>query len=171
MHALHRNWSEVEQLYRTSAGSDGSQGAWTALTRLALWRRGEIDLVATMERLVREMPEGTVPNAVLSVVRDNRLPPAWHEFLATRLGPAASARSRIFFSQLEAEIHAYLGEDECVFAPLDQAVDMGLIDLAWLEGCPLFDGAVRADPRFRAALARLRDRVARILAAYRSTER
>jgi serine/threonine-protein kinase len=167
MHALHKDWEAVERLYRAAAGNDGTQGAWIALTRVVLWRRDEIDILPMMERIVREMPERTVPNTVLGVVRDRRLPPAWDEFLANRLGPAASARSRIFFSQLESEIHAYLGDRERVFAPLDKAVDTGLIDLAWLEGCPLFDDAIRADPRFQAALGRLRERVGRIREAYR----
>ncbi|HVY45774.1 MAG TPA: tetratricopeptide repeat protein, partial [Minicystis sp.] len=168
MHALRGDWDEVERLYRAAAGHDASQGAWTALTRSAMWRRTLEETNRVLRGLDVELRDGTIPAVVLSIVRDRRFPPNWAEIIGERAGTQSAARSRVFFNQLEAEAHAYLGDDARALDPIERALDAGLIDFAWLERCPLFGDRLRAEPRFVAARERLRERVARIVAAYRA---
>jgi len=79
---------------------------------------------------------------------------------------AASGRIRALLIQRNAEIHAYMGELDGALAAIERAVTSGLIDVAWLELCPLFDD-LRADPRYAVVHATLTERAAGIRDALR----
>jgi tetratricopeptide (TPR) repeat protein len=57
------------------------------------------------------------------------------------------ARLRVLLGQIGAEFHAYLGNDDAALPHVENAVHAGLIDLSWLERCPLFT-RLRELPRF-----------------------
>ena len=73
-------------------------------------------------------------------------------------------RRATFANQLTAELQAYLGETDASFKSLRGAVDAGLVDITWLERCPLFD-EMRSDPRFAEIRRDVVDRIARIAGA------
>jgi serine/threonine-protein kinase len=65
-----------------------------------------------------------------------------------------------------AEILAFLGDDDALFRVLAGAVDAGLFDAFWMQRCTVLDRA-RADARFAPLLARVEERAAAIIAAFR----
>jgi hypothetical protein len=78
-----------------------------------------------------------------------------------------STRARTFWNQLDAELKAYIGESS--LAQIRTAVDLGLVDIAWLDGCPLLDAA-RRDPAFAALRDQVAVRARRVLAELRGGE-
>ncbi len=69
--------------------------------------------------------------------------------------------------QLMAEIAILLGRHELAIRALGKAADMGLIDVVWLDGCPLF-APFTGDLRWRAIRDEVALRASRVLAAFRS---
>ena len=86
---------------------------------------------------------------------------------ASSSAASAGARRRSFFYQLDAEFSAYLGERERALASIGRSVEAGMLDLVWLERCPLL-ASLRDDPRYAAAHAELGRRAAVVLEAYRA---
>jgi len=78
----------------------------------------------------------------------------------------ASRRRQAFDAQLDAELAALDGHDEAVVAAIARAVQHGLVDGAWLDGCPLLAGA-RERPEFPALRARVEHRIDDIRRALR----
>jgi eukaryotic-like serine/threonine-protein kinase len=74
------------------------------------------------------------------------------------------SRLRTLMLQLWAEQTGYWGDRERTLAHLEAAADLVLVDLAWLDGCPLFE-FVRDDPRFGLVRARVLARCEAIWAA------
>ncbi|MFO0592623.1 MAG: protein kinase [Polyangiaceae bacterium] len=64
-------------------------------------------------------------------------------------GTDRSSRFRAFLTQLGAECAAYARDDERTLVCLEDAVKEGVFDVAWADGCPLFE-PLRQTPRFRA---------------------
>jgi hypothetical protein len=60
-----------------------------------------------------------------------------------------------------------LGHDDLAIRALGRATDIGLIDVTWLDGCPLF-AEVAGDLRWRAIRDEVARRAARVLAAFRA---
>jgi serine/threonine-protein kinase len=84
------------------------------------------------------------------------------EFMGER-ARKAGGRLRGLFLQRNAEVFAYFGEVGHTLECVDAALDAGLIDLLWLDRCPLFDN-VRLDARWPTLRARLVERVTPIAA-------
>jgi serine/threonine-protein kinase len=76
-------------------------------------------------------------------------------------------RRRVLFCQMYAELHAYLGDTEGTLEGLHCASGAGLIDVFWMDRCPLFD-PLRGDARFAAARMPVARRADEILDAYRA---
>jgi TolB-like protein len=75
-----------------------------------------------------------------------------------------NGRLRTLMCQMWAEQTAFWSDRERTLAHLEAAVDLVLVDLAWLDGCPLFE-FVRDEPRFVEVRARVRARCEAIWAA------
>jgi len=73
----------------------------------------------------------------------------------------ASGRVQPSLTQRNAEVHAFMGEHDEAFAAMERAIDYGLIDLVWLELCPLF-AEMRSDARYARVHAKLEERADRI---------
>ncbi len=78
-------------------------------------------------------------------------------FHARALAGVENGRLRTLLYQLWAEQTAFWSDRERTLAHLESATKLVLVDLAWLDGCPLF-AFVRDDPRFIELRARVRDR-------------
>jgi len=68
-----------------------------------------------------------------------------------------NSRLRTLMFQMWAEHTAYWSDRERTLAHLEAATDLVLVDLTWLDRCPLFE-FVRAEPRFVELRARVRAR-------------
>jgi serine/threonine-protein kinase len=87
---------------------------------------------------------------------------------AFRREATGGARYAIFMIQLAAEAAMRAGRQDVAFEEIERAVEAGLRDLAWVRRCPLLD-PLRGHPRLAAAEARVAERVAPAIAAWRAT--
>jgi hypothetical protein len=69
------------------------------------------------------------------------------------IGPdAASPRQRAFSHQIATEFFCAAGRHEEAIAALTKSADLALIDVLWMDRCPVL-GPIRDDPRFARARA------------------
>jgi eukaryotic-like serine/threonine-protein kinase len=80
--------------------------------------------------------------------------------------PGGGWRRQIFYKQIAAEVAAYIGDVHGVVEALDQATNLGLLDLLWLDHCPLFEG-MRSDSRFAACRLVVETRARALVEVYR----
>ena len=129
-------------------------------TRLAGWRGDRAVVLAGstrfMERLDKDGPSklfGYIRESIHNGTLDLN---AWQQ-LADRFAVANHPkRPQVFSFQILAEISVSIGTQELAIAVLDQAQRAGLIDVMWLDHCPLF-APLKALPQFH----EIRDRVAK----------
>ncbi|MFO0546788.1 MAG: protein kinase [Polyangiaceae bacterium] len=81
-------------------------------------------------------------------------------------GGGATPRMRRIGAQLVAEIFSAGHCEELALELIGQAVDAGLLDILWMDRCPLL-ASVREDPRFLPLRARVAERAEAIVAAWR----
>jgi eukaryotic-like serine/threonine-protein kinase len=72
----------------------------------------------------------------------------------------------MLYFQLAAEILAYVFEVDGALTAVKGAVDAGLLDLGWMDRCPVLDVA-RKDPRFASLRSEVEARAARARSALR----
>lgn len=89
-----------------------------------------------------------------------------------RMGLAASvdgSRLNLVIRQLGIEGMALGGSNQLALDELEKAADVGLLDLVWVDRCPLFD-TFRDSPRFKSARDKVAARVDAVMAAVRAPE-
>ena len=145
---------------------EGDPGLWMFEARMALWRRDR-DVAARLLASIPPTLDALAPRLILELVVTTRLPPEAEAFLVRSRATEGTSRRRSFYLQIEVEVSAFLGDTPHVLERVERAADAGLLDVVWLERCPLLD-AYRGQPRFMAAYARVKQRADEILAAYRS---
>jgi serine/threonine-protein kinase len=74
-------------------------------------------------------------------------------------------RRPIFFRQMRAEMCAYSGDHDAALTALEEAAALGLIDLVWLDRCPLFE-PLRVAARFAQVRAGVAARAELVLEAF-----
>jgi len=160
-YALLGDWTKVDELISNPEVLMANRGP---LARYFGWRRdveGAKKLLDEMARLGVQSTGGTM----LDIIITGELPDD-----VTTFPPSTDAREirrRTFLLQLDVEASAYVGALERALEGLRQSAAAGLIDIAWLDGCPLFD-QLRADPRFEPIRAIVKKRADEIIAAYRA---
>jgi serine/threonine-protein kinase len=82
------------------------------------------------------------------------------------MGAQATGRVRRFFAQVGAEQAAICGHFEGALDFVGEAVDVGFLDVAWMDRFTLLD-PLRAEPRFQTLRAAVAERAARVRAAWR----
>ena len=127
---------------------------WIMAVRYTMWRRDQ----ASAERLMRALEtldtKSVLVGVFVSWIVDRKIPPSErHRIDSRKTSEAISPRLRIFWNQISTEVRAYCNEDP--FDDVKAAVDLGLIDIAWMDKCPLLESA-RKHPEF----ADLREKVA-----------
>jgi serine/threonine-protein kinase len=166
--ALMGDWSKAEALYEDPP-RDASEHAsfWFPRARLALWKGDGVWAEwAKLELLQHTFSMRTPIEAICELILTRTIPDPLR-VLVDSLGKITGRvrRRPIFFRQMKAEAHAYVGEDDVVLLALDEAATLGLIDVVWLDRCPLFD-SLRRDDRFVAIRARVEAKAARVLDAF-----
>jgi len=134
-------------------------------TRVSLWR-GEIHPeLDDPPEVGLELGPLSDMRSLVEVMRTRELPDAYRERLeaSARSGEAGSRR-RALFHQLNAELYAYVFEVDHALESIAQAVTSGLLDVVWMDRCPVFD-PVRADPRFAPLREEVSARAGRVVAA------
>ncbi|MSP61180.1 MAG: tetratricopeptide repeat protein, partial [Myxococcales bacterium] len=167
-HALQGDQAKVDALLDTPGPAPvDERGLWFARIRNALWRR-DFDRIEECARALSGVVgpgEAPMVTALLEIVRHRRLPegPRPGKASDTELSNEGRRR-RAAYLQLAAEGAAVIDALEPALATITLAVEAGLLDLAWLDRCPVL-ASVRPDPRFAVLRARVEARVAPVLAA------
>ena len=142
--ALLGQWDEVERV-AASAPAGEAGGAWLDRARFSVWRRNSDVAAVYLDELSHVYSSKEVPSHVpihmarvlLNLAANGTSPlddPAFAAFIAPRRG---KSRRDAFGAQIAAEVLAFLGRNEEALAAVSRATEAGLIDLAWLDRCPL----------------------------------
>ncbi|MGO8994495.1 MAG: protein kinase domain-containing protein [Polyangiaceae bacterium] len=165
--ALLGDWSQVEPLYSTTPKDEAEQnGVWFLRARIALWRR-DVEWAA---RALGEMPASLglrAPIEGLCGIITTGVIPESLTTLVDSLGKVTGRvrRRPIFYRQLKAEALAYVGHEGGALATIEDAATLGLIDVVWLDHCPLFK-AMRGSRRFAEARQQVAERASLVLEAF-----
>jgi eukaryotic-like serine/threonine-protein kinase len=166
-HALRGDWDRVDAQIAGSLASKEEASYWTARARMLLWRRDRTGAAALLEELVVFAPDMVVARMMLTLVANQRMPEDAPDLHRIALESIGGLRRRMFFLQMEAETRGYLGMIEPLLVSVKKCADSGLIDLCWIDHCPLLD-EIRSDPRFPPLRAIVKQRADEILDAYRA---
>jgi len=155
--ALLGDWSAYEAAIDAPPWDAEPSGRFFMLARLAMWRRDPASAEAVRKRVApRQFALHAEVLSILKMVVAGRTPPEMQAVLSDWGRVVGRARRRpMFFRQLAAEALAFNGELAEAQRPLDEADALGLVDVTWMDRCPLLEG-MRATPAFVAA----RDRIA-----------
>jgi serine/threonine-protein kinase len=152
-----------EILAEALRASGSLSGVWVLRARLAMWARDQ----ARARTVLEEAEQARFPfmlgvRQMCSVTLNGRATPEHVEFLKNASRHTASRRMLAFFNQLTAEIMALSHRDDEALQAIEAAVDVGLLDLTWLEHCPLF-AHLKHHEIYRSAQQRLSLQASRVL--------
>jgi serine/threonine-protein kinase len=164
--ALLGDWSEVAPLYTEAPSEMEQSGVWFLRARIAMWRSDETWARRAAGEVPATLPLRAAVEGLCTVVTSRAVPPSLAA-LADSLGKVTGRvrRRPIYFRQVKAEVLAYVGDDAGAIATIEDATALGLIDVVWLDRCPLFQ-TIRAAPGFVEARAKVAERAARVLEAF-----
>jgi len=156
--ALMGDWSAYEAaLEHAVPVTEQSNMLFFLLARLSMWKR-DPSVATTLRNLIagRALALQRELAGMLHILETRQLPSEVIAVIDSWGKVAGRSRRRpMFFRQLAAEVHAFVGQRERTLLALREADAFGLIDVTWADRCPLFE-PYRDDPIFREA----RDRIA-----------
>lgn len=161
--ALLGRWDEASKVLGVS--SDGSlhdvpDENWMQRMRLILWRRDRdlaLRLSDTIGNTTTSPEASLLVSSLLSTVIDGVVPPAILSYRKWASESARAYRMRSFLGQMATEAFAYVGDEERAMEALRFAVDERLLDVLWMERCPVLE-PLRARQDFAALRSRVRER-------------
>ena len=150
VNALLGDWSRASALNKSSPRDEAELNfTWFLRARLGLWR-GDVAWATAARVELAGMTFAFAPTvaAICELIQTRQLPPVLGEMIDGLGKVTGRVRRRpIFFRQMRAEACAYAGDRDAALTALEDAAALGLIDLVWLDRCPLFE-ALHADARF-----------------------
>jgi serine/threonine-protein kinase len=149
--ALLGDWSAFEAAVEAQVGDERATTHYSQLCRLAMWRRDRV-AAAVLRRQIgaRGFPMAEESLGMLDIVEHERTQVDLARNVAGLSGVVGRARRRpIYFRQLATEGLACMGEYPRAEATLVEAGSLGLVDLGWLDRCPLLE-PMRSSPSFTA---------------------
>jgi TolB-like protein len=161
--ALLGDYRECDAFFAATPASESAKSTfWFYASRLACWRGDAAWSAELLERAERDtFPMQGQMVAILKLVSGGKYTEDFDAALAMWGAISSRAiRRPIFFRQLTAEMRAFTGADDAALLALEDASRLGLVDIVWVDRCPLF-ARMRATPRF----ARVREAVATHAAA------
>jgi serine/threonine-protein kinase len=172
VHALVGNWDKVhEALAHVEMDARHTLLVFLA-ARLATWTRDAEwakRILAGLEG--RDFPLKPQVLTICRFVLEGEASPEIHLAIDAWGKITGRAKRRpAFMRQLAAEMSAVIGDVDGTLRALESADSLDLIDILWLDRCPLF-AIVRDDARFQSIRARVAERAQRVLAALDGDER
>jgi serine/threonine-protein kinase len=162
-YALLGDWDRVDSLLMDPANSRPAIMT-PHRARLILWRR---DARAAAELAPSVEPTNGPFRVAKKWLALTMGEPVTVEDFATPVG--AGRRSHAFYAQIRAEYFSFVGQSDQAARELAVADENGLIDLHWLDGCPILE-SVRAHPRYAEVHAHVAARAEQVRAAYRAKD-
>jgi serine/threonine-protein kinase len=158
--ALLGEWDAAD--YETPTDTEAHYLHAIMLARYTLWRGDKEALLRLAQRLSNIDSQSVLVRTLVGLALDGKIAASERARIAERKGAAGiTKRTRVFWNQLSVEIYASI--DEPIFDDLADAVDLGLFDIAWMDGCPLLKAA-RKDPAFLRMRAQVAARATPVLA-------
>jgi serine/threonine protein kinase/tetratricopeptide (TPR) repeat protein len=138
--------------------------------RLAIWRRDMARVLEAAKHLTARA-SGETGGMLATFERWRQKgefdPVAWQGYIDANMKPEKPHRFQVVALQRMAEIAAWMGRRAEVFTTLRAAADFDLIDIVWLDHCPLFTD-LHGTPELAPIRATVAARAARVLAAFRA---
>lgn len=164
--ALRGAWARVDAQIDATFRDKEDTAYWATRGRMMLWRRDRVGASALLADLIASHPDMVSSRMMLEIISHGRMPEAARTQEIRIIEATGSLRRRMYFMQIETETLSFLDDTEPALVSLKRSVDAGLIDLGWIDHCPLLDG-LRRDPRFLPLRAQVKQRADEILDAYR----
>ena len=141
--------------------------------RMAAWRGEPAAMLRAATRFVPRMGEsgGQIHEFITTMTQDPTVfdRGTWRTFLGSFESPDRPRRQQLMALQLLTEVALSAGRVPPALDTLEQAAVMGLMDIVWLDACPLLHPLVHL-PRFATIRSEVAARAARVLAAFRSAQ-
>ena len=166
--ALLGDWTKADGLYATTPRDEAERSfVWFLRARLAMWRSDAAWAASARKQMTEpSFPLASVVDAICDGIVNRSAPEPVLQVIESMGKVTGRVRRRpIFFRQLRAEVLAHAGDAQGALAAIEEAAQLGLIDLVWLDRCPLFVG-LREIPSFLAARAVVNERASRVLEAF-----
>ncbi|HWB73432.1 MAG TPA: serine/threonine-protein kinase [Nannocystaceae bacterium] len=145
----------LEQLQRRCGGWEVGLVGMDA--RIGAWRGDRERVIRARDRSVRIDGAARFFDMLFAGYLGQIPPPQLDQLITMALHGNLSPRFRSLISQIGAEGMAVAGADELASAMIQRAVDDALVDIDWLERCPVLAG-VRARPEYAKQRERVRAR-------------
>lgn len=170
VHELIGQRAEFDRLSRLAIGNKERGVGWASIARVILWRGDVVRARELWEHPMISSGKASSGREILRMLLQPDTSPSPVRMLTTSMGSvAASSSTRAFLSQVRAESAAAKGKTDAAFTALNEAVESGLVDLVWMDGCALLR-ALRADRRFAPLRAQVEGRAALVHLALRRAE-
>lgn len=161
--ALAKRWDAFDRHLKEALRPFGKRtGRWTNHLRYAAWKGDRAQLAAVVQdfeqvRRKQSFNFGAVDAYIDVVVRGKPLEAAKRALLDRAFVEGASFRRTTFYLQMLAELAGFAGDADACLQALAKADAHALLDLVWLDHCPLLDLA-RDTAAFKAVRANVRNR-------------
>ena len=168
MHALLGDWEKCDALLvEIPQEISRLNFYWLTRVRLAIWRKDKLYAAQLLEKIMeRPFTAQAVAASICTLILNDEALPGLHAvFLMGARSSGRAMRRRAFFGQVSAEIAAYLGLEEDALTALEGAEEAKMIDVFWLDRCPLFT-EIRALPRFLAVRQKVDARAKELRACF-----
>ncbi len=139
--------------------------------RLAVWRRDYEKVTEAMRRLMSRLSTGASSQVSLFLKwRDEGVfdIDGWKNYLVNIREESKTdvpSRHHLIILQRLAELAAIMGRTDELFDALALGADLGLVDVVWMDNCPLF-ADIRTEPRFLALRNQMGDSANQFLGAF-----
>lgn len=165
---LRGDWPRTMELMDKNRQIEGEFSYWANMARFVAWRRDEEMRVKLVDALRAVELSSPLQVAMLEALIDKRSPFDSPKFQEAFLVNDAGWRRNAYFQQLQIELASYVGDLDRARGALVRCAQTGLIDLVWIDHCPLLD-PFRGTPELAQARAIVCEAATRVLEAYRSS--
>lgn len=168
VYALLGEWDKSDRYLAFNERAMEDPGLWIDRSRLTLWRRDAALAARHLSEMPPNLERGAIARLLFTMVADGgKTVPYDDPMVRGTFGAMQSGTGRrhAFFAQVDAELAVFLGLNDRAIEAIRRAIDAGLIDILWLDRCPLFE-EIRKTFLFRVERTRLAERASQILNAY-----
>ncbi|HEY1957729.1 MAG TPA: protein kinase [Polyangiaceae bacterium] len=154
---------ELDEREYAEAPSDPDVAAiyWVMMGRLVMWKGDYAEAARFAERIHQaNMSSHPMVSTLSAILAKHDIPSEGRHFETRKTDARLTQRARVFWNQLSAEVRLFAGQ-----MPLDdvkRAVELGLFDISWMDGCPLLE-PLRREPELAALRATVAARAQSVL--------
>ncbi|HUS33534.1 MAG TPA: protein kinase [Kofleriaceae bacterium] len=170
--ALERKWVEADRrvaLLSNDPDTSIAQLGHIANARLSAWR-GRMDVLSdTATTFLSRVSSNanSIFRVIIQIQSDRRISePIWNAAVRAPLPPDRPVRQFMMRLQIFCEVAALLDQRDYALEALTRVVDLGLMDVAWMDNCPLLEKLVEL-PGYPTLRRRVGERASRVLSAFR----